>query len=440
MMELDREKVIRAVKNDEIAFIDLIFTDLPGQMKNVTISPRELEDCIESGKWFDGSSVEGFTRIHESDMLLIPDLSTYVRLPWLRDGKRAARIICDVYDPDGKPFSGDPRYILKRAVAKAGEMGYIYKTGPEIEFFLFRENRAYHDSAGYFDFSPRDMATEIRALITTTLEEMGIHVEMSHHECAPSQHEIDTEYSEALRSADNVMTVKHVIKTVAFSKGLYATFMPKPIYGVPGSGMHTHQSLWDDKGQNLFYDPKDSYRLSKLAYYFMGGQLSYIREMAAILCPTVNSYKRLVKGYEAPVYICWGQRNRSALIRVPRYSLGRERSIRLELRCPDPSCNPYLALAAMLMAGLKGIEEKIEPPEPVEEDVYGFDDRKLAKFYIRTLPSNLGEALAELKKSRLMRETLGEHAFSKYIEVKEREWLEFQRYVTDWELKRYESL
>jgi glutamine synthetase len=236
------------------------------------------------------------------------------------------------------------------------------------------------------------------------------------------------------------MTVKHVIKTVAFNKGLYATFMPKPIYDIPGSGMHTHQSLWDEKGQNLFYDPEDPYRLSKLAYYFMGGQLSYIREIVAILCPTVNSYKRLVKGFEAPVYICWGQRNRSALIRVPRYSLGRERSTRLELRCPDPSCNPYLALAAMLMAGLKGIEEKIEPPDPVEEDVYGFDDRKLAKFYIRTLPSSLGEALEELKNSRLMRETLGEHAFSKYIEVKEREWQEFQRYVTDWEIKQYDGL
>jgi glutamine synthetase len=440
MTELCKDEIVKAVKNEGIAFIDLMFTDLPGQMKNVTISPRELEDCLESGKWFDGSSVEGFTRIHESDMLLIPDLSTYVRLPWLRDGKKAARIICDVYDPDGKPFPGDPRYILKRAVARAREMGYIYKVGPEIEFFLFRENRAYHDSAGYFDFSPRDMATDIRALITTTLEEMGIHVEMSHHECAPSQHEIDTEYSEALRSADNVMTVKHVIKTVAFNKGLYATFMPKPIYGIPGSGMHTHQSLWDEKGQNLFYDPEDPYRLSKLAYYFMGGQLSYIREIVAILCPTVNSYKRLVKGFEAPVYICWGQRNRSALIRVPRYSLGRERSTRLELRCPDPSCNPYLALAAMLMAGLKGIEEKIEPPDPVEEDVYGFDDRKLAKFYIRTLPSSLGEALEELKNSRLMRETLGEHAFSKYIEVKEREWQEFQRYVTDWEIKQYDGL
>lgn len=440
MMTMNKDEILGAVKGGEIAFVDLMFTDLPGQMKSVTISPRELEDCLESGKWFDGSSVEGFTRIHESDMLLIPDVSTYVRLPWLRDGKRAARIICDVYDPDGKPFSGDPRYILKRAIAKAGEMGYIYKTGPEIEFFLFRENRAYHDSAGYFDFSPRDMATDIRAVITTTLEEMGIHVEMSHHECAPSQHEIDTEYAEALRSADNVMTVKHSIKTVAFNKGLYATFMPKPIYGINGSGMHTHQSLWDAEGRNLFYDPEDPYRLSKLAYHFMGGQLSHIREMAAVLCPTVNSYKRLVRGYEAPVYVCWGQRNRSALIRVPKYSPGREKSTRLELRCPDPSCNPYLALAAMLMAGLKGIEEGIEPPEPVEEDVYGFDDQKLAKFYIKTLPSNLGEAVEELEKSRLMRETLGEHAFAKYVEMKEGEWLDFQRYVTDWELKRYESL
>jgi len=411
-------------------------------LKSVTISPRELRDCLNNGKWFDGSSVEGFTRIHESDMMLIPDTSTYILLPWLRDEKKVGRMICDVYNPDKTPFLGDPRYALKRVQKKAKEKGFFYHVGPEIEFFLFksRENRTYHDTAGYFDFSPRDMATDIRAVIVSTLEGLGINVEMTHHEVAPSQHEIDIEYGEALTTADKVMILKQAIKTVANNRGLHATFMPKPIFGINGSGMHTHQSLFDKNGRNLFYDKKDKYKLSSWAYYFMGGQLKHIREIAAILCPTVNSYKRLVRGYEAPIYICWGQRNRSALIRVPRYSEGRERSTRLELRCPDPSCNPYLAFAVMLAAGLKGIEEKIEPPDPVEEDVYGFDDRKLAKFYIKTLPEDLEEAIEEFRKSKLMRETLGEHVFNKYLETKTVEWNEFQKSITDWELEKYKDL
>ena len=439
---MEKEKIVEKVKREKIEFIDLMFSDLSGRLKSVTISPRELRDCLDNGKWFDGSSIEGFTRIHESDMMLIPDLSTYILLPWPRDGKKVARLICDVYDPDNTPFLGDPRYTLKRIQEKAREKGYFYYVGPEFEFFLFRskENRTYHDTAGYFDFSPRDMATNIRAVIVSTLEKLGINVEMTHHEVAPSQHEIDIEYGEALSTADEVMVLKQAIKTVANSKDLYATFMPKPIFGINGSGMHTHQSLLDKNGENLFYDKKDKYKLSSLAYYFMGGQLKHIREIAAILCPTVNSYKRLVRGYEAPIYICWGQRNRSALIRVPRYTEGRERSTRLELRCPDPSCNPYLAFAVMLAAGLKGIEEKIEPPDPVEEDVYGFDDRKLAKFYIKTLPEDLGEAIEEFKRSKLMKETLGEHVFNKYLEIKTTEWSEFQKSVTDWELERYRDL
>jgi len=439
---MDKEKIIQKVKGEKIEFIDLMFSDLFGRLKNVTISPRELQDCLDNGKWFDGSSIEGFTRIHESDMLLIPDLSTYILLPWLRDEKNVARMICDVYDPDKTPFAGDPRYILKRVQEKAGEKGYFYYVGPEIEFFLFRskEDRTYDDTAGYFDFSPRDFATNIRAVIVSTIEKLGINVEMTHHECAPSQHEIDIEYLEALKGADNVMALKQAIKTVATDRGLYATFMPKPIFGINGSGMHTHQSLFDKKGENLFYNKRDKYRLSPLAYHFMGGQLKYIREIAAVLCPTVNSYKRLVRGYEAPVYICWGQRNRSALIRVPAYSEGREKSTRLELRCPDPSCNPYLAFAAMLAAGLKGIEDKIEPPNPVEEDVYGFDDSKLAKFYIETLPASLGEAIEEFKRSKLMKETLGEHVFNKYLEIKKMEWGEYQRSITDWEFDRYKDL
>jgi len=439
---MDNEEIIEKVKRDKIEFIDLMFSDLSGHLKSVTISPRELKECLDNGKWFDGSSIEGFTRIHESDMMLVPDPSTYILLPWPRDGKKVVRVICDVYNPDNTPFMGDPRYALQRVEEKAEEKGCIFYVGPEIEFFLFRskENRGYHDTAGYFDFSPRDMATDIRAVMVSTLEELGINVEMTHHEVAPSQHEIDIEYGKAVSTADKVMVLKQAIKTVANSRDLYATFMPKPIFGINGSGMHTHQSLFDKKGKNLFYDEKDKYKLSYLARYFMGGQLEHIREIAVILCPTVNSYKRLVRGYEAPIYICWGQRNRSALIRVPRYREGREKSTRLELRCPDPSCNPYLAFAVMLAAGLKGIEEKNEPPDPVEEDVYGFDDRKLAKFYIKTLPGDLGEAIKEFKKSKLMKETLGEHVFNKYLEIKMTEWNEFQKSVTDWEHARYRDL
>lgn len=438
---MEKEKVVERVKNGNIEFIDLMFSDLSGRLKSVTISPRELEGSLDDGKWFDGSSIEGFTRIHESDMLLLPDTSTYVVLPWLRDGKPVARMICDVHNPDKTSFVGDPRYVLRRVREKAQEKGYFCHVGPEIEFFLFRSKEgSFHDVAGYFDFSPRDFTTDIRAVMMSTLEKLGIHIEMTHHEVAPSQHEIDIEYSEILHSADTVVALKQAIKTVANDRNLYATFMPKPIFGVNGSGMHTHQSLFDKKGENLFYNEKDKYKLSPLAYYFMGGQLKHIKEMVAVLCPTVNSYKRLVRGYEAPVYICWGQRNRSAMIRVPKYSKGREKSTRLELRCPDPTCNPYLAFAVMLAAGLKGIEEEDEPPAPVEEDVYGFDDRKLAEFYIKSLPGNLGEALEEYKKSRFMRETLGEHVFDKYLKVKTAEWNEFQRSVTDWEVNRYKDL
>ena len=439
---MQKQEIMQKVKREKIEFIDLMFSDLSGRSKNVTISPRELKDCLDNGKWFDGSSIQGFTRIHESDMMLIPDLSTFIILPWPRDTTRVARMICDVYDPSKNPFVGDPRYALKKVQEEAKKEGYFYYVGPEMEFFLFRskESRDYHDTAGYFDFSPRDMATDIRAVMVSTLEGLGINVEMTHHEVAPSQHEIDIEYGKALNTADKVMMLKQAIKKVADSRDLHVTFMPKPVFGINGSGMHTHQSLFDEDGNNLFYDRKDKYRLSSLAYHFMGGQLKHIREMAAVLCPTVNSYKRLVRGFEAPVYICWAQRNRSALIRVPRYSTGRKKSTRLELRCPDPSCNPYLAFAVMLAAGLKGIKEKIDPPDPVEEDVYGFDDAKLAKFYIKTLPEDLGEALEEFKRSKLMKQTLGEHIFSKYFDIKMTEWKEFQRNVTDWELEKYRDL
>ena len=440
MSDKDSE-ILKIVNQEDISFIDLMFSDLYGQLKCVTISPRELEDSLDDGKWFDGSSVEGFTRIHESDMLLIPDPSTYIKLPWPRHGKNAARIICDAYEPDRKPFEGAPRNILRRVSGKAEENGWIFIVGPEIEFYLFgsKTDGDYHDTASYFDFSPMDLGTEVRAIMVSTLEGLGIHVEMTHHECGPSQHEIDIGYSNALKTADNILVAKQAIKTVASSKDLHASFMPKPRRGVAGSGMHIHQSIFNSEGKNLFYDEEDAYHLSELAYHFMGGQMEYIREMAAVICPTINSYKRL-GGFEAPVYVCWGQRNRSALIRVPKYSKNRHDSARLELRCPDPSCNPYVAFAVMLAAGLKGIEKKMDPPNPVEEDVFDFDDAKLAEFYIKSLPTDLGEALDEFEQSKLMKETLGEHAFNKYLGLKRAEWTEFKQSVTDWEREHYMDL
>ncbi len=449
-----KEEVIEKIQKDNIKFIDLMFTDITGAMKSITIPPSEIEHALDDGVWFDGSSIEGFVRVHESDMVLMPDPSTYVRLPWTSNEKPISRMICDVNEPSGDPFLGDPRFILKQVMAEAKEMGYIYNTGPEIEFFLFKSREQegkegiksvpirnshidYFDFASYFDFSPRDLATDVRGEMATTLEELGIIVEASHHEVAPSQHEIDIRYSDALTSADNVMVFKHAIKIIAHKHNIFATFMPKPIAGINGSGMHTHQSLFDEEGNNLFFDPDDNYKLSKLAYWFMAGQMKFIREISAVLAPTVNSYKRLVVGYEAPVYICWAHRNRSALIRVPRYSRGRERATRLELRCPDPSCNPYLAFAAMLKAGLQGIKEKIEPPGPVEEDVYEFDDRKLAKFYIQTLPENLNEAIEEFEKSELMKKTLGEHIFSKFLVAKKAEWDLYRMQISEWERQRY---
>ncbi|MHA2153686.1 MAG: glutamine synthetase family protein [Candidatus Thorarchaeota archaeon] len=374
-------------------------------------------------------------------MLLIPDLATYIKLPWPRDGRNAARIICDVYDPDKVPFDGAPRNILRRIFEKTKAMGWFFKVGAEIEFYLFgtKSEVDYQDSASYFDFSPKDLGTDVRAVIVSTLEGLGIRVGMSHHEVGPSQHEIDIGYDDVMISADNTLVAKQAIKTVASSRNVHASFMPKPKSGVAGSGMHTHQSIFNAEGENLFHDADDPYRLSTLAYHFLGGQLQHIREMAAILCPTVNSYKRL-GGFEAPVYVCWGQRNRSALIRVPRFGKNRHESARLELRCPDPSINPYLGFAVMLAAGLKGIEKKIDPPEAVEEDVFDFDDAKLAQFYIKSLPSDLGEALVEFEQSKFMRETLGEHAFNKYLGLKQAEWNDFSQNVSDWERKRYLDL
>jgi len=437
------EKFLEKIKDSGVKLIALQFVDIFGTVKGFTIPTEHLEEAL-SGVGFDGSSIEGFVRIYESDMLAIPDLTTFRVLPWRPHEKKEGRIICNLYRPGGKPFEGDPRYILKKALEEAEASKFIYNVGPELEFFLFKVDEAHqikpapHDTGGYFDLSPLNIALDVRREATFLLQEMGLDIEMSHHEVAPGQHEIDFKFTDALTAADNVITYKSVIKAVASNHGLITTFMPKPLLGIEGSGMHTHQSLYRMKtGRNAFFDPEDEYNLSKLAYHFIGGQLKHAREMSLVLSPTTNSYKRLVPGYEAPVYICWGRRNRSALIRIPEYHPGKEKETRIELRCPDPSCNPYLAFVVMLKAGLDGIKNKIEPPNPVEEDVYGFDDRTLAKFYIEKLPSSLGEAIEEFDKSELMREALGEFTFRKYLDAKKKEWDEYNIQVTEWELKKY---
>ena len=446
-MEKDGLDVLEQARRDEARFVSLQFTDVMGTIKNVTIPVLELAEALENGIWFDGSSVEGYTRICESDMYLMPDANTYQLLPWSVPEQRTARIICDVLQPSGQPFGADPRSVLKLAMAECGEMGYTYHVSSEIEFFLFtmRDDRPSrrpvpHDVASYFDFSPRDLASEVRQDIILALESMGIEVERAHHEVASGQHEINFRYADALASADNCMTFKYVVKAVAQEHGLHATFMPKPIYGINGSGMHTHQSLFDSEGRNAFFDANDRYRLSPLAYNFVAGQMKHARGMTAIVAPTVNSYKRLVPGYEAPVYICWGQVNRSALIRIPRYSNGRDERTRLELRCPDPSCNPYLAYAAMLKAGLEGIQEKLMPPPPVEENVYDFSDEKLKEMSIDSLPGSLMEALGELERDELLRETLGEQTYEAFVRAKKTEWDQYRTQVSQWEIDQYLTL
>jgi glutamine synthetase len=403
-----------------------------------------LSDALTNGVWFDGSSVEGFGRIQESDMLLRLDPATYQVLPWSALERRRARIFCDIYRTDGQPFEGDPRGILKRLEARARAMGYVYNTGPELEFFLLHRSdgeniRAIpHDVGGYFDFSAGDEAQRVRSDIVIALEEMGLEVEASHHEVALGQHEIDFRYSNALTTADRAVTFKYVVKAIAARHDLVATFMPKPIFGINGSGMHTHQSLSSLEGRNLFFDAQDEFKLSAVAYKFLAGQLSHARSMSAILAPTVNSYKRLVPGYEAPVYVCWAQTNRSALIRIPRYTPGNDQAVRIELRCPDPSCNPYLAFAAMLAAGLDGIEKGLTPPPNVNNlDVYHFSAEELQARNIATLPGTLEEALGELAKDTLICETLGEVLYSAYVRVKTDEWDQYRMRVSQWELDQY---
>ncbi|MFA4827873.1 MAG: glutamine synthetase family protein [Thermodesulfovibrionales bacterium] len=434
-------KVLEKAKKDKVIFINLQFTDMLGCLKEVTAPVQSLPDIMKYGAWFDGSSVEGFARIHESDLYLKPDPSTYSVIPWLnsQDGN-TARLICDIYSPDGSPFEGDPRFILKNALKKASEMGFEYDVGPELEFFLFRNGQDKLmplDNSGYFDLAT-DESHNIMREITSALETFGIDVEASHHEVAPGQYEIDFKYGEALTTADRLLTLRVTVKAIAQKHGLKASFMPKPVMGMAGSGMHVHQSLFSLKTKkNAFYNFENKYKLSKAAYNFIAGQLRNIKGMAAVLCPTVNSYKRLVTGFEAPVYISWARINRSALIRVPHWFEDKPNSARIELRCPDPACNPYLAFAVMLAAGLNGIEKNMKLTEPVEEDLYKFDEEKLASRKIDTLPSSLYEAVNELRNNDFIQGVLGKHLYQKYMRIKTREWNEFKMQVTEWELEKY---
>jgi len=439
--------LIARVQEDGVRFVSLQFTDILGMIKSVTIPVGRLEETLEQGLWFDGSSIEGFARIYESDRVLVPDPATYRVLPWSAPERRRARLICDVHSPDGQPSPSAPRVMLRRILARSAERGYVYNVGPELEFFLFKRNNdhnsghptrpAPHDVGSYFDFSPRDEAQQVRSEIILALEGMGMQVEMSHHEVATGQHEIDFRYADALTSADNAVTFKYTVRAIAATHGIYASFMPKPIFGINGSGMHTHQSLFDSEGRNLFYDADDEYYLSRLAYNFIAGQMEHARAMAAVVAPTVNSYKRLTPGYEAPVYICWAQLNRSALIRVPAHGVQRRGAKRIELRCPDPSANPYLAFAVMLAAGLDGIERDLTPPPPVNEDVYDFDERDLRERAIGTLPGTLAEALDALERDEVVRAALGPAIAEAFLRAKRVEWDEYRIQVTNWELERY---
>jgi glutamine synthetase len=430
----------QVVKRSDIRFVRLQFSDIVGSAKQVTIPISHWDDAVENGVWFDGSAVEGFARVAESDMYLVADLDTFAPIPWEME-LSTARVICDVYTPDGTPFVGDPRFVLKRQLQRAAQMGYEFMIGPEVEFFLFRPHRdgslvplQPHDEAGYFDVST-DLSHSVRRQMIDALAALGIKIEAAHHEVASGQSEIDFQFGPALSIADYTMTVRMTLKAIAQKNGLHCTFMPKPITGINGSGMHVHQSLWH-KGQNrtAMYDPENDYDLSQEALHFIAGQLAHAKGMTPILAPLVNSYKRLVPGYEAPVYLSWGRTNRSALIRIPRTSRNRPQSTRCELRCPDPSANPYLAYAVMLAAGLDGIEQRMEPPAPAEEDLFQMDGGRSG---FETLPGSLGEALDALSEDIVVQEALGQHVYERYVEAKRLEWNDYRIFVTQWELNRY---
>jgi len=462
--KLENDEVIARARDIGIRFIDMQFTDIFGSVKTVTIPISQLSAALENGVWFDGSSIEGLARIAEHDMYLVPDTSTFTVLPWSDPEIRVARLICWVYTPRGERFPGDPRHVLDKLLKEAAALGYLYNTAPELEFFLFKKDLVgglpvteENDRAGYFDHS-NDSSSSIKQKAAYALTQMGIEFDSFHHEIAPGQHELDFSVNQALRSADHVITAKSAIKAVARQNNLRASFMPKPLFGIPGSGMHTHQSLIfnGEQGQrngankvipapsseNVFAGLTEQYGLSPVARHFIAGQLYHAKGMAVVLAPIVNSYKRLVAGYEAPVYISWARVNRGALIRVPHSGPGpnHKYAARLELRCPDPACNPYLAYAAMLKAGLDGIKRKLPLPEPVEESIYQFDASELRRRNIETLPSTLREALDDLKHDDVIQEALGDHVYENLVEAKMEEWAEFRRHISPWEVDRYLDL
>jgi glutamine synthetase len=433
-----KEYVLKKAHDNKIKFIRLWFSDVQGMLKSFSITIEELEGALSEGMGFDGSSIEGFSRIEESDVIALPDPSTFQILPWSQAENGVARMFCDILEPNGKNFEGDTRWVLKRNLKKAADLGYTYYVGPELEYFYFKseKNPEPLDYGGYFDVTTPDIASDLRRTTILYLESMGIGVEYSHHEVAPSQHEIDLRYTDALTMADNAMTYRMIVKEVAARNGFFATFMPKPIFGENGSGMHTHQSLF--KGdKNMFFDAADKYSLSAEAKYFIAGLLKHSKEICAITNQWVNSYKRLVPGYEAPVYISWARRNRSTMVRVPMYKPGKEKATRIEFRCPDPACNPYLAFSVMLAAGLEGIRNKYPLADPVEENIFEWDKKKRESEGMDTLPDNLFEAVKYMENSKLVKDALGEHVFTKFIENKHIEWDRYRTCITDYEIKKY---
>ena len=440
---MDHKALLEQIEADGVKFISLQFTDVTGSVKSVDMPVRNFPDALEDGIWFDGSSVEGFARIQESDMRLIVDSDTYAVLPWSPEERRRARVFCDVHMPAGEPFEGDPRGTLKRMLAKIEERGWTLNIGAEPEFFLFKHTEdgvhpVPHDVGGYFDFSANDEAVRVRTELMEALDLMGLDVEVGHHEVALGQHEIDFRFGDALKIADNILTLKYTVKAIAAQNGLLASFMPKPIFGVNGSGMHCHQSLFDKDGNNLFFDDSDEFKLSKLAYSFMAGQLKHARGLAAVAAPTVNSYKRLVPGYEAPVYVGWAQHNRSALIRIPRHIEGREKAVRAEVRFPDPSANPYLTFAALLGAALDGIDNNMEVPAGLNNvNIYNLTAEERAEMGIDALPGSLAEAMRELESDEVLKEALGPATFGAFSRAKWAEVEDYRMKVSDWEVERY---
>jgi len=430
--------VLKAVKDHKVSFVQFWFTDVLGMLKSFSITPSELDEGLDEGMGFDGSSIQGFARIHESDMIAKPDVTTFQIIPWRPMDRPVARMFCDILNPDGTPYDGDPRYALKRMLKKASDKGYSCYMGPELEYFYFANDKCTEilDHGGYFDGLPIDMGPDIRRDTIFALQSMGIGVEYSHHEVAPSQHEIDLKYADALKMADIVMTHRTAVEEIARQKGVYATFMPKPIAGQNGSGMHVHQSLFKGK-ENAFFDIKDKYHLSKVGKWYIAGLLTHAREICAVTSQWVNSYKRLVPGYEAPVYISWARRNRSAMVRVPMYKPEKANATRAEFRAPDPACNPYLAFAVQIAAGLEGVDRKYPLPEPVEEDIFEMDEKARKKAGIISLPGNLFEAIQEVSKSKLVKDALGDHIFDKFIENKVKEWDAFRIHVSKYEIDTY---